>query len=84
MTEDDARSRWCPMVRNAGGIDWTGSANRDPQSGSTGADAPYYKCIASDCMMWRWKISPTEAAVANAQADVGLGSDGYCGLAGKP
>ena len=47
MTEEEAKTKWCPMVRmnlcyEAGKE--VGSWNRD------GGDC---MCIASDCMMWR-------------------------------
>ena len=40
MTEDEAREKWCPYSYT--------SANRDK-------DEYFTRCIASDCMMWRWK-----------------------------
>jgi len=72
MTEEQAKTKWCPHARCV-------------------VDAPHYasgnifgenreKCIASDCMMWKWRIDKTGAAIANAQADVGLEPDGYCGV----
>jgi hypothetical protein len=42
MTEDQAKTKWCPMVR-AGNL-----------AGCNRADATD-KCIGSDCMMWRMK-----------------------------
>jgi len=38
MTEDEAKTKWCPFVRAAGPA--------DPASG--------YLCIGSACMAWRW------------------------------
>lgn len=34
-------------------------------------------CIASDCMMWRWRLSPNDVEWRDRKPD------GYCGLAGK-
>lgn len=42
MTEDEAKTKWCPMFRRAGGGD-----NSDADGGRR------TKCIASECMMWR-------------------------------
>ena len=76
MTEDNAKQKWCPMVR-----DLTAQ-----QSGMT--DSPYNrlagcieestKCIASDCMMWR---EAPEGYNGHNQTEIEQG--GYCGLGGK-
>ncbi len=69
MTEEEAKTKWCPMVRinvalNA--AQGVGAFNRD------GGD---FDCIASDCMMWRW----------NTRIKIGYKYEGgYCGLGGKP
>ena len=47
MTEEEARTKWCPMVRSVGGV------NRG-YNGKSMADT---LCLASDCMMWRWRNS---------------------------
>ena len=39
------------------------------------------RCIASDCMMWKWQI-PQNVRVSDS--DTGANREGYCGLAGKP
>ena len=67
MTEDEARTKWCPMARVG-------------QLASTGInivareDADYYKhnlCMASDCMMW---VEDTAPPITNS-------NHGHCGLA---
>ena len=76
MTEDEAKTKWCPMVRfNDAGC------NRDNQV-KNGHNRPYYKCVASSCMMWRSSFTGEYgAAVVTTKAEEG---HGWCGLAGKP
>ena len=61
MTEAEAKTKWCPMVRYDDQM-----ANRDEPHHSNA------NCIASACMMWRWRGSEPEC------------DQGYCGLAGEP
>ena len=76
LTEQEARTKWCPMARVARfGIEKSelgntveaivGSCNRDAL-GKSPNPIGSCRCIASDCMMWRWDIA----------------SEGHCGLAG--
>ena len=65
VTETQAREHWCPFVRvpyYAGGgamaINRAGDLLADPSQ--------QYRCIASQCMAWRWDTS----------------DQGHCGLAG--
>jgi hypothetical protein len=54
MTEEEAKKKWCPMVRIA---HENVVANRTDGYG----DNNFHKlqcCIASDCMMWRLNIQP--------------------------
>jgi hypothetical protein len=72
VTEDKARTLWCPMARLI--VDSDGSYNRC-EVGDSFADArlfvpPSCRCLASGCAMWRWH-SEGEAT-------------GYCGVAGRP
>jgi len=69
MTEDEARTKWCPFAFAA--LSPSGPAvNR-----IVGDDRPPLpkagtQCIASDCMMWR--------------SVPGFPINGFCGLAGSP
>ena len=68
MTEDEAKTKWCPMVRFVVSSEDQNSANR-----WEGCPVPEICCcLASDCMMWReqWK-----------RAEVS--SNGYCGFSGN-
>jgi len=69
MTEDEAKTKWCPHVRQSNGYKEGFSKNRESSGAPTDA-----RCIASECMAWRWIISPEKAPNAS----------GYCGLAGRP
>lgn len=70
MKEEDAIKKWCPLVRmgnqNGGGF------NRDIQT----PDAAYYKCIASECMMWEPELFdsgiPGQPAVSETCGDCRL------------
>lgn len=98
-TPEQAREKWCPMVRvgvmpSAGGP----AGVSDPSTEFHG------NCIADKCAMWRWAPSPTwhrERQVEDRTfALVGGGTEtrqvefevpvpdaptqGYCGLAGRP
>lgn len=46
LTEDEAKKKWCPMVR-AGN---EAGCNRNESDASGRLD----RCIASECMMWQW------------------------------
>ena len=77
MTEDEARTKWCPMSIVAGR---EGNRVGDGISG----DIHYASmCIASDCMMWRWDWDLKKTDVRDPE-DGNLPSGGYCGLANKP
>ena len=62
MTEDDARKRWCPMVRykstKGEGI------NRWVDIDDAQMLPDMARCIASECMMWQW-IQETKIFAAN-------------------
>jgi hypothetical protein len=69
MTEDEAKTKWCPFARIADG-EPSVAVNRPEPYG----DVPH--CLASFCMAWRWALVSQSAQVNRP--------DGYCGLAGEP
>lgn len=82
MTEDEAKKRWCPMVRvivTPQCVEWQQRAltNRISfvESGSSESN-----CIASDCMAWRWE----DDLIAEEYRPKKKSNKGYCSLAGKP
>lgn len=48
MTEDEAKTKWCPFTRV--GEQASGAAENRPDGS--------YNCIASGCMAWRWAQKP--------------------------
>ena len=49
LTEDEARTKWCPAFRiSYGGEGSDPHDNRGDTPGNNG------RCIASRCMAWRW------------------------------
>ena len=79
MTEDEAKQKWCPFVRV---IEDVGSsynrviyAKGDERKDLLTENA--CKCVASDCMMWRW--GKTETTMDGVQYHPA--GSGHCGLA---
>lgn len=78
MTEDEAKKKWCPMVRDVR------ASNGAMEIGSG-------FCKASECMMWRDNL---DRVLTGRDIIVTDGNkrnivketvpSGYCGLAGKP
>lgn len=76
-TEDEARKKWCPFARVIDDLSGAASSAR-LRDGTV-------KCIASECMAWRW-IDVTEQNDNPTVADRTVKSSvrGFCGLAGQP
>ena len=69
MTEEEAKTKWCPMVRFGD----TGSVSNRRMNGGSGGAGEYSRCMASSCMMWvpeRRNIDGTMTIV----------NGGYCGF----
>lgn len=83
MTEEEAKTKWCPMYRiSAGAGEWYDIWYKVPPN----------LCLASGCMAWRWMLDD-EWEPSEQIHQEGGGSyttekppklRGYCGLAGKP
>lgn len=68
MTEDEAKTKWCPMVQHVENAAIGASLNRPASSASA-------NCIGSECMAWRtnsYELKPDKSKVVH----------GFCGLAG--
>lgn len=72
MTEEEAKTKWCPMTRvgHVAGM----AINRHPDESDFYVDT---RCVASKCMMWRENV--VEALPKGKVVLI----NGYCGLAGK-
>ena len=78
MTEEEAKTKWCPIVRIA---HENVVANRTDGYGSNDV----YKtqcCIASECMMWRWGKIPHCFVNGVERENYPSSEKGYCGLGG--
>lgn len=76
MTEQEAKEKWCPMVRAAMGVDDNNAANAGCKPEERVLS--YSLCVASACMMWRWI---GEVGLCEGDHE---GATGYCGLGGRP
>ena len=98
MTEEEAKTKWCPFVRAV-----TGTVYADGRSSHNNAQPPYNRivdgpkwafprganCIASACMAWRSIPDPTlgwhsEERERHRERNGPFVPGGYCGLAGAP
>lgn len=77
MREKEARTKWCPYRREIVWFDSTG--NQTPALSHNNGSL---SCVASDCMMWRFKTNRQMGYDRNP--DSPCLSAGYCGLGGKP
>ena len=97
MTEDEAKTKWCPQYRVGVADDDTidNRLTRFP------VQLPRAQmCLASECMAWRWEPQTYEhhsndvGSYVNTEPDTNrygvrvrgkaLPREGYCGLAGRP
>lgn len=79
MTEEDARTKWCPdAVFPIDSLRLTVGGNRH----ISGEIPQECKCIASDCMMWREYPYAVCGDGKKHYYDMSK-QGGYCGLAGN-
>jgi len=76
MTEDEAKRRWCPMVRDydAGGGSASNSCWSEEHPDSR--NPRYSRCCASECMWWGWlerRGADLDNGVPNPYLDKKLG-----------
>jgi hypothetical protein len=68
MTEEEAKTKWCPMVRFEIGPQNAAWQNVAYSNRGEEFSPRVCRCIASDCMMWRGEPD----------------GESYCGLGGRP
>ena len=78
MTEDEAKTKWCPFARVTIRDDIADSWNRFEDGIEAAVDGSH--CIASNCMAWRWGKKPSADGVLFVEDR----EHGYCGLASRP
>jgi hypothetical protein len=52
MTEEEAKTKWCPMAKNAGMDERGDRKNKTSYNRLNGKPRGSCMCVASDCMMW--------------------------------
>lgn len=86
MTEEQAKSKWCPQSRVGSGQSGLGGMNRDAHA--TPVDPTlverHSRCIASACMAWRERRDEVHTYPDGGGTVVRVELNGYCGLAGQP
>ena len=96
MTEEEAKTKWCPHVRLACGesnkvFPDLPVFNMVAHPKGPGAMPNAAKCIASACMAWRWDMKWESATEEGQGGDLvlrlkplnGKPRMGWCGLAGN-
>jgi hypothetical protein len=78
MTEAEAKTKWCPHARLQ--TSWSSPQGGVALAGINRWEKGNAKCIASECMAWRW----TGRYDTRTEPKVTTLPTGYCGLAGKP
>ena len=74
MTEDEARTKWCPMTRYDSGSEGNGC---NKPLNYIGEHSAY--CIASDCACWVWDFDEYVYNVGMVEKAKSK-TDGHCGL----
>lgn len=79
MTEDEAKTKWCPFVRLGVTGCQAGGVNRIADISASKVTTDIAPCIVSQCIAWRYidGYGPEETKLGDK-------TKGYCGLAGKP
>ena len=93
-TEEEAKTLWCPFAFVLGTLrqpaqpgepDYVVGAGGQNRGFQMGLPLENCRCIASDCMAWRWAGYITGGKLyPNAMKAVNNERVGWCGLAGRP
>lgn len=96
MTEEEAKTKWCPFNRiTPGNADYHACNNRGEVASRDATLS--VNCIGSACTAWRWGRATSDAPSSiRHPGDTGAAADaygfwyrdgkpiGFCGLAGRP
>jgi len=88
MTEDEAKTKWCPFARVVGARNGAvlleqSAYNRSYEIGPDDTLLWKSPCVASECMAWRWTHPGFDHDIVGNPIEP-QPAEGYCGLAGKP
>lgn len=87
LSEEVAKTKWCPEARaivakqtdkGRFNLDVSKIAFNAILKEPTGEQTTYGRCVASECMFWRWTMGDGFGTTTDIQ------THGYCGKAGKP
>ena len=81
MTEEEAKTKWCPFVRVLASIDIGPNPVAITSFNVDNKGSRHGECIGSACMAWRWACRPGSNGADGRPKD--YPGDGYCGLAGE-
>lgn len=78
MTEEQAKTKWCPASRKGQHVRKESGGHYDRE----------WNCIGAACMAWRWHLEFPTSTVSGGVPVISAGQPsttrGYCGLAGQP
>lgn len=86
MTEDEAKTKWCPFYRTcaSGHYMLDNRAPNDPGHAESAPPFDRYHCIGSACIAWRATDNEGGPWSPDEEKEPVSKPAGYCGLAGKP
>lgn len=81
LTEAKARTKWCPQALHQSGGEEP-AANRWADRDGHHPNPAECRCLASECMAWRWAAMPAEFPMLEAEAEALVARDDNYELAG--
>lgn len=90
MTEDEAKTKWCPFahVREDVRSETVTNGGWPVLIGRVSSNRPGEPCLGAACMAWRWDFTPSQAEqyakdAPRSHALKPFVGRGHCGLAGS-
>lgn len=78
MTEEEAKTKWCPMLQVSAAAGVLGTVSNRSNAFDDNSDR-HGRCIGSQCMAWRWDGG---FPLPNDPPAIREHYRGHCGLAG--